>query len=66
MLRIPSGWCQAKRSHTPKHNRVIPYGTRHLDLSSWLSPIKSGTKVPLTLAPHPPNLGSVGHGSLVG
>jgi hypothetical protein len=65
MLRIPSRWCQATRSHTKTMSVWIchKYGNRkwQLEVNAWHSPIKSSTKVPLTLARPSPTLRSVGH-----
>jgi hypothetical protein len=58
MLRIPSRRCQAKRSNSESTGLHV---YRHPKGNARVSPIKTSTKVPLTVAPHPPTLRDVGH-----
>jgi len=60
MLRIPSRRCQAKRA--TRQTMMVWFPTNAvLEVNAGVSPIKTSTKVPLTLAPHPPTLRGVGH-----
>jgi hypothetical protein len=61
MLRIRSRRCQATRSDRRDNGWCDFPADRHPKETHGVSPIKSSTKVPLTVAPHPPTLRDVGH-----